>query len=659
MAASLGREPDGSGACGKPEDYLAATRRLLGVPPGALARAPRDAEALAGDLCRRSASDAVVVLEDGSWQGARHAWLPLALPLARHLPVFVIQPDLDDEDLEDGDLVEECTCVSSIRVLHVHQRHGRLQRAVINCALDRLGVRRAIFLTDHLGFHRYLATRFTALSVFLVPGPPAKESSGEHPRVPDERLRRILEHADLLVTGSEEDLRNLERHHACAGRSVTSPPYASVTDLHPPEASVRLLGNFEEGRPDRVFVPGPLEELVDPMALEEVTALLPDWEFLVNWTRPDPSLDWDGLLSRPNLQFLGDIPLHEAKWHAYNAQVALLPLAAEASVVEARASILAMWACGLPVVTSSRCGLNCRAGVLEHSATPVDLARACRVAAATRLRPEALSERLALSRIVEPCSPSTTVLEAMLSIVEGAADESRRRLPPLNVLVAHGSPEEIPSTHAMYLQNIRQYSRHNVVYAQMTVEAIVPIDLSVFDAIVVSASPSFTPHSSSREFIQALREYGGYKLLVGADSVGGFGPVHAWTEETGFHAAFSGEAPPPGVAIPGVEIVGTGRPCEPAHLRNLVATLDAHLESRIRARARRHPIQGVVGYHDPHDGLVRWSTPSYCPGSPTTEMFTSPAASRGQSHGKGHPDAIDRVQQRPDATARSVKQGGF
>lgn len=580
------------------EPYLARARRLLGVGEGASPHEDAEGSDLE-DIVDGMAgvADSVVVLSGPSWAWSEYTWIPVVLPLARRLPVYVIKPDL-----ASATWTPEDSGVPNIWIWHVRRGADHSEWPLVHEALHHRGVRRPLVLTECLDSHAFVAGRFSALTVLFTDGTGSPDLLG------DPRVQEAIEHADLVICASHEERESLAAAFRPAGTLVVSPRYRSLemASADPAPASPQ----------DTIFVPGLLDGSLDLALLVRVATRLPRWNFVVALPLRPEWADGD-LTARENLAFLGSLPAAEWSDLARRAQVAFLPVNPDATALDVRQHALEMWACGLPVVAGPPCDMESRDGVLSIVCSSLEATRALVQLAASRSSADACAERLALALLVEGVSHPATVLKAAhMALFSPRSSATTHPSHRLNVLVGHDDPHACGGDGLDFLRSLGARSCHRVSYAAVAAWADLAVDLSAFDAVVVHhPARSLLSATMSQQFTSALRRYGGYKMLVLPAGSGGLLPSVPWLEAAGFHAVLQG-APSGSLRLPpDVEVVTVGDPREAA------AVLGAHLGQRIRLAKGSELVCEVVGHIDPIDGLVRLSTVSYACGCPSPEIL--------------------------------------
>lgn len=520
----------------------ASSRALESAPGGSVCQgadhAPRRRERNEfEELARRA--DCVVVLTESPEALAASPWLPGITSLSRHLPVFVVT-----EDAETEERVEEETPTTGWRILRVPRTNAPCQAQLLNETLCGHYKIRPIVMTDHLGFDEFLVRRYSALMVLVIRPELWNALRVDSDETQRSRLRRVLARTDLLVCPTERVRRELLERFDFPGATVVLAPEPPARAFFSPEASLRLCRRSRPGLAGTVFVPGPVGPVLDPRVLAEIVSHLPAWRFLMAGQAPVDSADseWSSLGSLPAVKWLGDLLPQDWKWHAFNADVGLLPLRADAGPTEARRRALPLLACGLPVISPPSPGLEPQHGVVWHARSAEEFANIVGKAASTRHDPADLVARhsRASNVAVQGVIPRlyTSMLETM---------EQLERLPlparpahRLNVLVAYTDFETHIGTVREYLESPALLSQHDVVYMPAARTASVPLDLSVFDAVLIHYSLRLCyPDYISPHFVHALKQFGGYKALFIQDEYDGTEQARQWFRELGLHRVYT------------------------------------------------------------------------------------------------------------------------
>jgi len=150
----------------------------------------------------------------------------------------------------------------------------------------------------------------------------------------------------------------------------------------------------------------------------------------------------------------------------------------------------------------------------------------------------------------ESCALPARVLVAQLDDPNAAIDimdalgHARASQPSdaarLNVLVLYDSYYRYVGTIRDYLQAFLYYSRHRFWFVNATNTARCLFDLSKFDVVFIHYSVRLClPQHIAREFSEAVRRFGGLKLLCIQDEYDHVEMTRSWIKRLGIHVVFT------------------------------------------------------------------------------------------------------------------------
>ncbi|MCP3902016.1 MAG: hypothetical protein GY715_00145 [Planctomycetes bacterium] len=110
----------------------------------------------------------------------------------------------------------------------------------------------------------------------------------------------------------------------------------------------------------------------------------------------------------------------------------------------------------------------------------------------------------------------------------------------LNILILYDPFSLFVNTIREYLDSFRLYSRHHYWFAAATRDKVCPLDLSVFDVVIVHYSVRLSlPDHISPSFADALRAFGGLKVLFIQDEYDTPHTTCNWIDDLGIQLVFT------------------------------------------------------------------------------------------------------------------------
>jgi glycosyltransferase involved in cell wall biosynthesis len=457
--------------------------------------------------------DCVVMLTWSKWHTEpRSNRYHYATRFARLLPVIFVQafspePGFTFEDTE----------IPQFTILHLSERFGEEQSALLDVALRERGVMRPLFWVYCPSFVGFLKSRGRNLVVYHATEDFFSMTEtirmAEDSAIPE--LKDLFCLTDLVIAVSDGVRRSYQRN-GYDGPILTVPNgcdfdfWQAGSGFKPlPSPHERYVALYQGGINTRLDYP----------LLLRLTELLPDWEFWFCGQAREDLPGWQMLRERPGVRYLGEREPEDIAKLARSATVGIIPF------VDVRLMRIS-WplkafeyvACGLPVVTTPIYALSGFGDLFRTARTGDEFAALMVEVAPSRSDPTAIERRLACAHAQSYDLRFATVLGA----IARRADEVRRPR-RLNVLLLHDDGPAPLTTDC--LNSFKAGLPHNVIplamwhAGRMIGETAAEWDLSHFDVVIHYASLAPEKPRPVSEFLPSMRAYRGFKILVVADGV--------------------------------------------------------------------------------------------------------------------------------------------
>jgi hypothetical protein len=478
----------------------------------------------------RERFDAVVMLTWSNWfTEMRSNRYHYATRFARHLPVIFVQADLPRPTFRF-----EPTEVSNVRVLHVYQSPGSTQQDLLSRALLEARCLRPLLWGYSALLDGVFAQRFSPLKVYHATEDYFCDEFGIPPDAVA-RLKRMLQHADLLVSVSEGVEESYVEKGGYRGERIV---LENGCDFAFWSAS-----RADRARSERVAIyQGAVNSKLDCALLEELSRRLPDWRFWFCGPLFGEVPGWKALLQRPNVSYLGQLSIEEVRDRCGQASVGLIPFVQNELMIDRSFPLKAFEyvATGLPVVSVPIKSLLKHEGVIAFARTAEEFAAGVAAAAKTRDDPAALEKRREAARSQDYDLRFERLVEKVAAVIEARAagpPPSRR----LNVLVLYDYDSVHVSTIKEHLESFSSFSRHDVLYCPATRAAECSFSLNVFDVVVLhyTIRVSHPDTYLSPSFAAALRRFGGLKVLFIQDEYDNTETARRQIESLGIQLVFT------------------------------------------------------------------------------------------------------------------------
>jgi len=479
--------------------------------------------------------DCVVMLTWSDWHTEmRSNRYHYATRFAIELPVLFVQPDLDAAEFR----FEE-TGIKNLEILHVFRNYGTKQNGLLNRALLTRRLLKPLLWTYNCFFLEFVARRYASLKVYH-----ATEdyfSDGMVQCDYNEKLRshrrKILQHTDLLVAVSEGVQESYLQKYGYSGESIVLSNGCDFKFWGPtPEEKETLYAQTAEKK--IAFYQGGINQRLDDELLHEVLDSLPDWEF---WFcgQLDPAYreQWKDMCKHPNLKDFGMLNVEMVRELAYKSTVGIMPFNRNDSIYRTHPlKAFEYVATGLPVVTVPIRALERYPEVFQFVRNSKEFAEAIRLAEASRKNVETVEKRIRTAER-EDYDGRFECLKERIRYLLDTLDPGG---PLLNILILYDDGATHTITVMEHLESFSRFSPHRVVYAIATNGVECRIDLSLFDLVIFhySVRLSLTWHLSP-SYADAVRDFGGFKILFIQDEYEGTENARCWIESLGIHAVYT------------------------------------------------------------------------------------------------------------------------
>jgi glycosyltransferase involved in cell wall biosynthesis len=502
-------------------------------------------------------TDCVVMLTWSDWKTEpRSNRYHYATRFARHLPVVFVQPDLD----YDGSAFEPTEC-EGISILHVWRDSGERQSGAIHQALAGRKLMNPLLWIYNPYFEHYIIAAYATYRVYHATEDYfcSESTVGFKDEELKLALRRVLRAVDLVCAVSEQVCQSYRIEAPTEAEFIVLPNGCDFAFLQ--SAVLRSQKHQADRRKNVILFQGNINPRLDPALTMSLTVELPEWEFRFAG-RVDPRFekDWQLLLSRPNVVYLGSLDAEALAQAMIEATVGIIPFV-EGELMFRSLPLKAFEyaACGLPVVTIPIKALEPHPELFLFASGTKDFARKIREAAATRLDPAALRHRYEKASLADYDRTFQRLMEILrnrLSPVVAEHGES------LHILVLYDPGSLHISTVIEHVLSFHRFSRHTVHYAAGTRDANIDLALSIYDVLVLHYSvrislESFLPEGLGRK----IAAFAGLKVLFIQDEYETTETARIWMDRLGIHVLFTCVSPQyarivyPRERYPGMSIV--------------------------------------------------------------------------------------------------------
>ncbi len=476
--------------------------------------------------------DSVVMLTWSNWKTEpRSNRYHYATRFSRYLPVIFVQPDLSKKEVKF-----EKTEVENLTILHVYKNYGHEQTVLLNKALLERGTIHPLMWLYNPFFKDFITQRYSPLMIYHA----TENYFSLEVNTSDEirqSLREVLVYVDLLVGVSEGVLLSYKKNGPYNGETLLLENGCDFSFWAPDLDELEQLTTRKYAK-KVAFYQGGINRRLDLEMLTGICKVLPDWEI---WICGAMAPDFDQSRINPkqvrNLKNFGFLSLEKVRELAYQATVGIIPFAQnEITWVSLPLKAFEYVACGLPVVSVPIPALEKYPENFIFADNPRDFSKAVIDIAETRYDREWIERRLKAAREQD----YDTRFETLLNKIDSIVSCKKRTDTQFDILVLYDANSLHVNTIKEHLNSFSKYSESKVFYASATHGAICTIDLSIFDAILIHycVRVSLEDHLSP-SYAEAVRWFGGYKILFIQDEYDTTETARRWIEKLGIHAVFT------------------------------------------------------------------------------------------------------------------------
>ena len=476
--------------------------------------------------------DCVVMLTLSNWKTEpRSNRFHYATRFAQLIPVIFVQADLDKAEARF-----EKTEFENLNILHVYSQFGPEQNSLMNQALLERGFIKPLLWIYYHHFAGFVAHRHSPLKVYHATEDWFSPDYGLGEEVL-KLLRQVLTQTDLLVAVSDEVLRSYSHNAKYKKETILLENGCDYKFWAPAPNEIRNITSQKGGKRIALYQGG-INRRLDCGLLQEVSKILDDWEiWLCGALHPDFAKQLKALLRCSNIKHLGYLSPERLRETVYRVTVGIIPFLQNHMIkVSLPLKAFEYVACGLPVVSVPIAALEAYEGIFEFADGPQQFAEAIQKVAPTRYDLSAIENRLSVARKQDYDLRFNTLIEKIDSELKKKEPGSH----PLNILVLYDEQSIHVISILEHLQSFSLFSRSKVYYAHATNGAACIIDLSRFDVVVIhySIRLCYDWHFSP-SFAQAVRSFGGYKVLFIQDEYDTPETTRRWIGSLGIHAVFT------------------------------------------------------------------------------------------------------------------------
>lgn len=479
--------------------------------------------------------DSIVILTWSDWfSELRSNRYHYATRFAKIKPVIFVQPDLT----ESRYFFEE-TGIGNIIVLHISNKYDDIQQKLLNSALAERGCLRPLFWIYNCYFHSFLAQHYSVLNIYH--GTEDYLASDSRIKFQDSALidayLKTLSKCQLIIAVSEGVKKSFEQNVDFEGEIVTVNNGCDYSFYCPIKnhSNTKTLGS------KIAFYQGNIFDKLDYDLLLKLTKILPDWTFNFCGKVLFDEEGWQVLRKQPNVNYLGLLSPEEIRLQSYVSTVGLIPFVQSEWLV-VRSFPLKTFeylATGLPVVSIPIASILNFSDVIQFAETAEEFALKINQAAILRSDPEHFEKRL---KIASQQDYDLRFQEA-LQHIENAISSQKSIDAKLSIGILYESLSVKISTIEEHLNSFALFSKHHISYISACQGVKCTVDLDVFDILVIHYSVRVSVRDSnwmlSTDYVNAVKNFRGYKILFIQDEYEGTNIAHAWITELGIHTVYS------------------------------------------------------------------------------------------------------------------------
>ncbi len=196
-------------------------------------------------------------------------------------------------------------------------------------------------------------------------------------------------------------------------------------------------------------------------------------------------------------------------------------------------------ASGLPVVSIPIESILNFSNVIQFAETAEGFAKEINRAALLRWDSEHLEKRLKVASLQD----YDIRFQEALQIIEKVRSSQTDIDSKLSIGILYESWSVKVSTIEEHLKSFALFSKHSISYISACQGSICAVDLNVFDILVIHYSVRVSVRNSnfmlSPEYVDAVKNFGGFKILFIQDEYDSTNIAHSWIAELGIHTVYS------------------------------------------------------------------------------------------------------------------------
>jgi hypothetical protein len=270
---------------------------------------------------------------------------------------------------------------------------------------------------------------------------------------------------------------------------------------------------------------------------------LQDWEFwfcgpILKGIDIDWDKQWEMISSLSNFKYFGSLPIEGVRELAYQATVGLIPFINSELIIERSFPLKAFEyiASGLPVVSVPIKALLPFSEVIDFARSPEEFIASMEQIAPSRYHKEAIELRLSVAKQKDYDKHFELLQYEIARIMQTRS----LNCSPLKVLILYDYKSIHVNTIREHLESFIQFSCHCIEYASATGFADISDSLYSYDVVITHYSIRVNIQNHlSPAYTQALKNFGGYKILYIQDEYDTTETARVWIENVGIHTVFT------------------------------------------------------------------------------------------------------------------------
>jgi glycosyltransferase involved in cell wall biosynthesis len=428
-----------------------------------------------------------------------------AIRFAKYLPViFVQEPKLKEEKY-----LFEMTGYENITLLNIPESFNCTQISLLNSALRSMNIMKPLLWVYNCHFAEFLEQIWSPLVVYHATEDYFSDSPNSFLAFPylHKLMSATLQKTDLLISVSEGVATNLLNANPFTAARIVVTNGCDYKFYAQGDVNTIIRHN------NVVLYQGNISDKIDFELLHELIKCLSEYEFWLCGKAFQCEL-LQAILQLPNVKYLSILSCEELKILMHKATVGIIPFKNQDHLTKSAFPLKAFeyLACGLPVIATPLESLQTYADLIAFATSAIEFAAKIREASIKVNNPALISLRkLAASKqdydlkFVEVCTKLQTTLKDKHQNV--TCNQT------LNILFLYDAGSVHVGTTRDHLLAFKHYSKHNIFYANAIGHSQSNIDFSAFDVIVIHYSVRLCLKYVAHTYLQALKDYTGYKIL--------------------------------------------------------------------------------------------------------------------------------------------------